>query len=93
MKATIDVWQFIPAPADEEPGFLTYRFAGRIDDKPFCGDVSMEIDGRDAEYKCLWGVDIASNQFFGEEWDAVLVAMCENETLEADMAERSAAYY
>jgi len=92
MKATIDVWQFIPA-VDEEAGFLTYRFAGVVNGEPFCGEVSMEIDGRDGEYKHLWGVDIAPDQFFGDKWDAVLVAMSENATLEADMAHRTNEFY
>jgi len=94
MEATIDVWQFRPEPEDDEPGFMTYRFAGTIDGKPYCGDVSMEIDGRDGEYDHLWGVRLADEMGrWGDEWDAVLTAMCDNKELEADMQRRSDAYY
>ena len=89
MKATIDVWQFIPEPPEDEPGFLTYRIAGLLNDKPYCCEVSIEIDGRDAEYNHLWGEEIAKDGFFGDKWDAVLVAISETPLLEQDMAARS----
>jgi len=82
--ATIDVWQFIPG----DECWHTYRFAGVIDGKPYCAEVAMEIDGRDAEVTHLWGVDIAPDQFFGDEWDAVMLAMSQNKSLEADMMGR-----
>jgi len=87
-KATISVWQFQPKPEDEGC-MLTYRLAGLVDNKPFCADVSMEIDGRDGEVQMLWGHDIAPDQLFADDWDAVLVAMSEIPELEADMEQRS----
>ncbi len=66
MQVKIDLWQFVPPEADEEPGMPTYRIAGTVDGKPYCGDLSMEIDGRDIEYEKLWGVDILDNF---DAWD------------------------
>ena len=96
MKATIDVWQFVPSE-DDEPGFLTYRIAGVVDNKPYCAEISIEIDGRDGECNMLWGYDIAPNQHFGEAWDAVLEEMSktfnDGTDLATDMAERTATFY
>ncbi len=93
MVATIDVWSYVPLAADEEPGFLTYRLAGTVEGRPYCGVVSMEIDGRDGEYESLWGVDLAPDGMWGEEWDAVVTAMSSTPDLAADMADRTEEYY
>jgi len=90
-KATIDVWQFIPEE-DDPPIFMTYRFAGLVEGKPYCCEVSMEIDGRDCDLEHIWGHDIAPDQMFEEDWDAVLGAMSDNKSLYADMARRNEEY-
>lgn len=91
-KVTLDVWQYKPEPPDDEPCFMTYRLAGTINGRPFCSDVSMEIDGRDGEFEVVWGPSIAPADN-PDAWDAVLNAMCENAELTADMEKRSTEYF
>jgi hypothetical protein len=94
-KATIDVWQFIPEPIGSEPGFLTYRVAGLIDGKPYCCNISVEIDGRDVECDRIWGVSLTEEDgtTFFSKWDAFLAALDKTPQLEGDMFRRSTEFY
>lgn len=90
MQVTITMWQFVPPEADEEPGMPTYRLAGLADDKPFCGDMSVEIDGRDAEYEPIWGFDLRDDF---DMWNALWPALEKADGWNADMEARAAEYY
>jgi hypothetical protein len=84
---TVDVWQYCTTEEDRG-AWETYRIAGCIDDKPFCCEISMEVDGRDCELKTLWGVDVAPDGHFGDDWDSVLEAIHKNTSMTADMGRR-----
>lgn len=91
MKVQIDVWQFVPPQADEEPGMPTYRVAGLIGEKPFCCEVSFEIDGRDCEYKHLWGVNVADWDS-PDAWESLLEAFTKLADWNADFQKRADEY-
>ena len=89
MKIEVSLWQFVPPQEDEQPGMPTYRIAGLVDGKPFCGDMSLEIDGRDAEYEPVWGVDLRDDF---DMWDSLWPAL-EQTTWNADFQARTDEYY
>lgn len=104
VRITILVWQRLQYVADEQPGMPTYRVAGTItgvpssrpDDKPraFIGDVSVEIDGRDGEYKHLAGFHIPTEgPLAAAVWEAMMLAMSEVASLTAEMAAEAERYY
>ena len=94
VKIVISLWQFVPPQEDEEPGMPTYRFAGTVNtggwDKPFCVDISCEIDGRDCECEHVWGQNIG-NDF--DMWDAMQDAFMKHPGWNEDFQKRSEEYY
>ncbi len=46
---TVDQIKQIPQGDDEEPGFPTFEVRGTLDGKGFVYNVSIELDGRDAD--------------------------------------------
>lgn len=60
MQVTIRRWKRLPLGIDESPGMPTYRITGtatpdRCSPVPFIGDISVERDGRDLEYRDIFG--------------------------------------
>lgn len=100
MPVVINQWTFVPEPEGDEPCFMTYELEGVYTGpgivRPFHVRVSMEIDGRDAEYVQLSGLDMSFNsedEAARNRWDELLAAFESTPGLSADMEQRSEAYY
>jgi hypothetical protein len=88
MPCVILVWQRITEEGDAGV-WQRYRLAGTWNKIPFCCEVAMEIDGRDGEYKRIFGPDMdfaSPNGRIAFRWDDLLEAMSQNESMSADMA-------
>jgi len=48
---TIESAVYKPLEQDEQPGMPTFRVKGVYDGAPFEGELSVEVDGRDIEWK------------------------------------------
>jgi len=100
-KLVIEAWQRVPYAAGEEPGMPTWRVAftapapALLPGKARCGiaDVSMEIDGRDGDYEHVAGYNPMVTLGEADGWEAIVLALSECDTLQADMQAETDRYY
>lgn len=80
MNMKIQNVERVPMQEDEELGMPTFRVSGTWKGEKFVYDVSMELDGRDAEWEHKEGLNLENS--LGDQWideqDAIFTAISES---------------
>jgi hypothetical protein len=90
MDLKIGLWVFVPPQDGELPGMPSYKIAGTVNGEIFMGVISLEIDGRDAEYEPIRGIDLRDDF---DLWDQLPLALEKAAGWAEDFEARAEEYY